>query len=169
MKYTSAEAAKLLRKLTEEKSTLTELERQSKEFVASLGENPDDVRPAYDYAETQRKLDEIDKKIRTVKHAINKFNVEHIVPGTEMTVDELLVYIPMLTERRSKLADMKNKLPKTRDQSGFGRNSSIIDYRFANYDIEAAAKDFEKVSDELSKVQLSLDKLNGSETFDIDI
>lgn len=169
MKYTSAEAAKLLRKLNEEKSALSEMERQSKEFVASLGENPDDVRPVYDYAETQLKLDLIEKKIRTVKHAINKFNVEHVVPGTDMTVDELLVYIPMLTERRNKLAEMKSVLPKTRDQSGYGRNSSIIDYRFANYDIESAAKDFEKVTDELSKVQLSLDRLNGTETFDIEI
>ena len=169
MKYTSAEAAKLLRKLTEEKSAILELESQSKEFVASLGEDVESIKPEYDYKQTQIKLDAVEKKIRTVKHAINLFNATHTVPGFNMTVDEMLVYIPMLTERRNKLAEMKSKLPKTRDQSDFGRNSNIIDYRYANYEIDAAASDFERISDELSRAQLALDKLNGSETFEIEI
>ena len=39
MKLTSAEAAKLLRKLNEEYEAILNMEAQSKEFVASLNEN----------------------------------------------------------------------------------------------------------------------------------
>jgi len=169
MKYTSAEAAKLLRKLNEEKNDIISNERQSCEFVASLGEDADSVRPEYDYEDTQTKLRETEEKLIKVKHAINVFNTTHTVPGFDMTVDEMLIYIPILSEKKSKLMGMKNKLPKTRDQSSYGRNSNIIDYRYTNYDVEKAAADFEKISDELTRAQLALDKVNGSETFEIDL
>ena len=60
MKYTSAEAAKLLRRLNEEHDMLTELERQSRTFVAAVSEDPESVRPKYDFAEVQAKLAELE-------------------------------------------------------------------------------------------------------------
>ena len=74
MKYSSAEAAKLLRKLNEEVENLEDQEVKRREFNAALGEDVETVRPAYDYADTQRKLKELQAKIRTVKHALNCFN-----------------------------------------------------------------------------------------------
>ena len=59
MKYTSAEAAKLLRRLNEEHEALLELERQSASFVAAVSEDLESVRPAYDLIAVQGKLAEI--------------------------------------------------------------------------------------------------------------
>ncbi len=66
MKYavTSAEASKLLRKIVEEKSVVLANENQSSVFNASLGEDVESVRPAYDYAETQRFLENKAKGFR---------------------------------------------------------------------------------------------------------
>ena len=114
MKYTSAQANKRLKKLTDEYVSLREKESRSREFRAAAGENVESVRPAYDYADTQRRLAELERCICRIKHAINLFNVTHTVPGFDMTIDEMLVYIPQLTRRKNKLAAMKNRLPMER-------------------------------------------------------
>ena len=166
MLYTSAEAAKLLRKLNEEKYSLEETERQSITFVAATTEDIETARPKYDYAETQREISELEAKIRKVKHAINKFNLEHELPGFDMTVDQALVYIPQLTKRKSKLSGMSTKLPKER---GSARMNGVIEYTYANYDTKEVKKEFRRVSDELSRVQTALDTLNNTVKFEIDV
>ena len=98
MLYTSAEAAKLLRKLNEELEIVERHENQSSTFNAALGENPEDVRPEYNYEATQKEITELERKIRTVKHAINEFNLSYVVPEFNMTIDQLLIYIPQLTK-----------------------------------------------------------------------
>ena len=167
MKYTSAQANKRLKKLNDEYSALLDKEQRSRDFRAAMGEDVESVRPAYDYAETQARLAELEGKIRALKHAINCFNMTHFVDGFEMTIDEMLVYIPQLTRRKNKLLEMKSRLPKERVEEQYGRQSNIIDYRYANYDIAAVEADYDKTVDELSRAQLALDAINGRETFDL--
>ena len=47
MKYTSAEAAKLLRGLNEEEAALKEEIRKKSTFLAAMGEEPETVRPGF--------------------------------------------------------------------------------------------------------------------------
>ena len=166
MQYTSAEAAKLLRRLNEEKSSLELQETQSATFRAAINEDTEDARPEYDYAATRARLDAIDEQIRTVKHAINTFNLTHEVPGFGMTIDMMLVYIPQLTKKRQKLSVMANRLAKIREAV---RVAGVIEYTYANYDIEQAKKDYDAVTDELSRAQTALDVLNNSVKFEINI
>ena len=106
----------------------------------------------------------MEAKIRKLKHAINIFNATQTVDSFDMTIDELLVYIPQLTKRKSKLLEMKSRLPKERVE----KQSSIIDYTYANYDIAAVEADYEKAADELSRAQLALDAVNQRETFEFE-
>lgn len=168
MKYTSAEAAKILRQLNEDYNALYRMESQSMDFVAALNEDIESVRPEYDYAETQKKLAELEDKIRTVKHAINVFNSTHIIPEFNMTIDQMLIYLPQLSQRKDKLYRMKNRLPKTREKSSYS-GSNIIDYRIVNYDIAAAEADYNEAAALLSKAQTALDVINNTETMEIDI
>ena len=168
MKMTSAQAAKAVRKLNEEHSALLQKERLSSTFLAASGEDPESLRPAYDYADTQAKIAAVEKKLRALKHAVNIFNSTHTVPGFDTTVDELLIYIPQLNARVSKLAEMKAKLPKMRVEERYGKTSNIIDYTYTNYDIDAACADYEKAADELARAQLALDTLNTTEVFDVE-
>ena len=169
MQYTSAQAAKILRRLNEERSALLTMENQSKDFLASVGEDPETVRPDYDYAATQAKLRELEEKIRKVKHAISMFNISTVVPEFGMTVDQLLVYIPQLSQRKVKYADMMSKLPKTRETGGAYARGNIIDYRYANYDISAAEQDHSWVSDTLGRAQTALDVINNTLTMEIEL
>lgn len=165
MEYTSAQANKLLKKLNDEYAALLSREERSREFRAAMGEDAASVRPPYDYRDTQVRLAELEQTIRKLKHAINQFNTTQLVDGFDMTVDEMLVYIPQLTRRKSKLFDMKERLPKERVEEQYGRQSNIIDYTYANYDIAAVEADHEKTSDELARAQLALDAANQRKTF----
>lgn len=166
MKYTSAQANKLLKKLNDEYSALLDKEQRSRDFRAAMGEDIESVRPAYDYAKTQARLEELEGTIRRLKHAINCFNTTQVVDGFGITIDEMLVYIPQLTKRKSKLLEMKSRLPKERVEEQYGQQSNIIDYTYTNYDLAVVEADYEKTADELSRAQLALDTVNQRDSFE---
>lgn len=166
---TSAMAAKYLRKLNEEHDALLQKERKSDTFTASVQEKIEDVCPEYNYAAVQLQLRELEDKIRKIKHAINQFNLTQIVPKFNMTIDQMLVYIPQLTARKNKLNRMRSRLPKERVQGGMSRISGIVEYEYSNYDIKQAETDYATVSDELARAQNALDAINSSATFSAEI
>ena len=152
MKYTSSEAAKLLRTLNEEYDALRYKEGQTCEFVAAVGEDIETVRP---------------EQIRAVKHEINRFNLNTVVPGFDMTIDQMLIYIPQLTARKRKLYAMMNRLPKQRERAAGSGKNYLIEYSYANYDISAAGEDYRRTSAELVRAQTALDLVNNTETMEI--
>lgn len=169
MKLTSSQAVKMLRMLNEEHAMLVAEEKESREFVAAIQEDIEAARPFYDLAATQSALDALDQKIRTVKHAINVFNTTHEVPGFGMTIDEVLVYLPQLTRKKEKLLMMSRRLEKQRVDGGYGSSSSNIEYRYANYSIQAAREMLAEISRTLGQLQTALDIVNTQETMEIEI
>ena len=167
MKYTSAEANKLLKALETKRETLLRKEEKSSKFTISVGEDIEEVRPEYDFLGTQAEVAEVNAKIRAVKHAISVFNTTHTVPGFgDMTIDQALVYLPQLSGQVRKLRNMAIALPRERKEL---YRSNLVEYDIANYDPEEAAREFEAKQEELSSLQLALDAANTGETMEIEI
>lgn len=169
MMVTSAQAAKLLRQLNDELRTLQLREGNTSSFVAAIQEDIESVRPSYSFKEMRDAQSEVERKIRKVKHAINVFNTTTTVPNFDITIDEMLVYLPQLSRQCEVLSKMRDAMPKVRVNSGYSGGSSIIDYRYANYDIEQVGKYYTDISDMLAKAQTSLDLVNNTVEFEVDI
>ena len=168
MKYTSAEANKLLRTLENKIADSERKEAISSSFLVAAGEDVESLRPKYDFLETQKKIEELKAQVRKVKHAINTFNLTHTLPGFDgLTIDQALVYIPQMSEKIRKLRSMSEVLPKQRVNDRY--NASFVDYKVANYDIEEAEKAYAEAKETLSALQLALDSVNNSEYMEIDI
>ena len=167
MKYTSAEANKLLKGLEARIADLKKRESKSRSFHAASTEDPETLRPAYDFGETQKQIAALEQDVRTVKHAINVFNVTHTLPGfDDMTIDQALVYLPQISNRVRKLQDMAAALPRERVESF---RSTIIDYVVANYDIADAKKAYHTEQEKLNAIQIALDAANSGDTMEIDV
>ena len=174
MNLTSAELSKILSKLQDDLVSLKSRESESSTFIASLGEDVESVRPEYDYAETQKEISLLEVKIRKLKHALNVFNASTLIPEFNITIDEMLVYLPQLSARVNKLRKMSQAMPKIRCNGNYGRDARgssgpLIDYIYTNYDIAAVKADYAAAYDELSKAQLALDAINHKELLEIDI
>ena len=148
---------------------LKQNESKTSSFLASISEDAEEVRPEYDYTLMQEKQISLETKIRKLKHALNVFNTTRIIPEYGFTIDEILVYLPQLTKRCSKLSIMKDALPKVREDTAYMHGVSIIDYRYANYDINQVNTDYQKFSDELAKAQMAFDLVNNTVEFEIDM
>ncbi|MBQ5951817.1 MAG: hypothetical protein IJL66_06715 [Lachnospiraceae bacterium] len=167
MKVTSAEANKVLRGLEEKIGVLLEKEGKSSVFNAAVGEDPEMLRPAYDFAAVQEELEALRARVREVRHAINVFNATHELPGFPgLTVDRALVLLPQLNQDKARYRGMASRLPRERVES-FASRGTIIDYQITNYSTEEAQAAYERTAEKLSAVQLALDAVNSSETFEI--
>lgn len=168
MRVTSAQAAKILRQLNDELRALQLKEANSSSFVAAIQENVESVRPEYNFKEMRDAQSEVECKIRKVKHAINVFNTTTIIPDFNITIDEMLVYLPQLNRQCEVLSKMREAMPKVRVSSGYS-SGNIIDYKYANYDIEEVGRYYAELSDTLAKAQTVLDLVNSTVEFEIDI
>lgn len=170
MKYTSAEAAKLLKKINLKISDLLDAESKTYIFQAASIEDVESLRPDYNFRETQEELARLRSQLRTVKHAINVFNTTHTLPGfDDLTIDQALVYIPQVSARTATLHGMASRLPKERCSDYRSSGANYIDYVITNYDIDEAREAYEESADLLARLQLALDTVNTTETMEIDI
>lgn len=167
MKLTSAEANKMIRALRDQHRLLLLQEENVVSFIAATTENIEEVRPSYSYEETAAKFDEIERKIRKIKHALNVFNATTVVDGFDMTIDEMLVFLPQTSERLRKLEDMLAKPEKARAMNT-GR-TSIIEYEYLNYDLQKVQEDYDALMDLKNRALTALDVVNNTVPFEAEI
>ena len=167
MRMTSAEANKMIKQLRDDIAYWKLQEQNNSRFIAATIENIEDVRPSYSYAEFTAKLAACDEKIRKVKHALNVFNSTTVIEGFDMTIDEMLVYLPQLSERQTRLSALMMKPEKERVMNS-GR-TSIIEYEYANYDYAAVKKDYDEGSELKNRALTALDVTNNTVPFDVEI
>ena len=166
MKYTSASANKLIRILEDRKSYL--LGQESNDSTYILAEDEKEEIPAYDFSDTNRQVDELDEKIRTLRHALNVFNTTTILP-IGISIDQALVEMAQLNQKLPRL-DMMRKAKNKRRLSGMnaGRRD-VAEYEYLNYDPKIVEEIYDRDLRRVQSIQLSLDKVNQNVEFEVDI
>lgn len=169
MKMTSAYANKLLRQLNEEKEFLLIQEENSCTYVYAADEEP--LIPQYSYPQTEAQLRALDAKIVKIKHAVNCSNVSTsltLSSGRVLTVDQALVVMAQLSQRKQQLDILRKRQPKARNNDHYGR-SGATEYTCINYDLTDVRKAYEAISAEIMEIQMKLDQLNQTVTFDVEL
>ena len=166
MKYTSAEANKLIRRLEDKKNYLLQQEQNDSTYI--LAEDEHDEIPSYSFNDHNEAIDEIDRKIRGLKHALNIFNTTTILP-LGITIDQALVEMAQLNNKLPRLDSMRRAKKKTRLTGGVASRRDIAEYRYLNYEPDEVQKVYEKDSRRVQQIQLALDRINQTVEFDCDI
>ena len=169
MKMTSAYANKIIRKLQEDKAFWNNKERESCTYVASVEEEP--VVPDYIFSKVTAAISEIDDKIVRIKHAINVSNSTNtiIVGEKTMTIDEALIRMAQLNNRKVFLDFLRKKEPKTRCSTSYSSRRNLVpEYEYINYDLKIVGQEYDRVDTEISAIQIALDKYNLTVEFEVD-
>ena len=168
-KMTSAYANKMIKSLEEDKAFWVNKEATSSTYVASINEEP--VVPEYDYTEVAATIAELDGKIAIIKHALNVSNATAKVPvgDREMSIDTILIRMAQLNKRKAVLDQMRNQLPKAREEQTYVSRNVVPEYRYINYDLELVKREYEAVSNTIMEMQMALDKYNQTVQFEVEI
>ena len=163
MKITSAQANKMLKQLEDDKDAILKEEQNFKIYHAAVGEDAETLKPEYFFAETQGRVDRIDREVMQLRHALNIFNATTKVGNTGLTIDQVLIRLPQLQDRKLKLRWMRSLPTKSR----YNITGGIIDYVYTSYDPEEAQIEYEAVCEEITGLQIELDKVNTTVTFEV--
>ncbi len=170
IKVTSDAANKLIKKLEQEKGILTDKISKMSTFVVAVTENYDQIKAEqeaeFNLNETISQIDEIDKKIITIRHAKSLFN-NSVVMKNGLTVGDNIIRLAILEREKGIYSGLATRQKKKRNTS----LNKDIEYTYLNYDLEDAKKKYDSVYTEISEIQEELNIVNSSVEykFEIDI
>lgn len=162
-----AYASKLIKRKNAEIKDILLREQETSRTRAFAEEDISQFKQAYSFFATQAELEQRRQDILALKHAINVFNVNTVLPELGYTIDVALVRMKMLTSHVEKLATMMRVQPVTRQTVTFGNGKPEFVYR--NYTDVEARRAHEAASSELMKIQLALDKANLESVIEVEL
>lgn len=161
IKVTSDVANKLIKKLEQEKGILTDKISKMSTFVVAVTENYDQIKAEqeaeFKLNETISQIDEIDKKIITIRHAKSVFN-NSVVMKNGLTVGDNIVRLAILEREKGIYSGLATRQKKKRNTS----LNKDIEYVYLNYELEDAKKKYDSVYTEISEIQEELNIVNSS-------
>ena len=143
------------------------LKKEEAESRTTYGINEEPLPANYDFARMQQQMDALNQKIAVLRHAVNVFNTTTMLEGFGFTIDEALVRMAMLTKKKQRLAQMKQVPLLVRTSPGYGSNTPEMTCR--NYDAEQVEQEYRRVSDQLTALQLTLDRANLLLEFEVEL
>lgn len=166
MRLTCDAANKLIKQLNADRDAMLTRERSSYTYSYIYGETP--FIPAYDFAKTQAALEKNAENIVKLRHAVNVANSTVTSNLTGMTIDEMLVRMPIVNAKKAKLDTMRQMAPKNRTPS-FGSGKGVSEYVETNFRQSEADDAYRETVAELTTLQSELNRLNMETEFEVDI
>lgn len=161
MKMCNSEAMKVIKELEEKKKKIIYNENARSKVLYKGGEEK--VLNNYDYAQTRKQVEEIDGRIRKIKHALAVSNSKTVLPEFGITIGEALVYVAQLNAEYAQLETLSsfNKLSRRITANG------VLEYTECLYDPDAIILDMEELHSKICKLQVSIDRANLTSIIDV--
>lgn len=168
MELTSAAANKMLKSYNERIAFLYQREYTNMTYTEVQGVKPEI--PDYSFDETRQEIEELNRKVVILKHAINRFNTDTRLKKIDVSIDMALIQLGQLSTMKKRLEQMRNT-EKRKIRSTFGQRatSGSVEYDVANFDKESVEKAYQKVCEDITTLQLELDLCNNTVTFMVDL
>ena len=103
------------------------------------------------------------KSARIVGDTMGKYH-----PHGDSSIYDALVVMAQLSQRKQQLDILRKRQPKARNNDHYGR-SGATEYTCINYDLADVRKAYEAISAEIMEIQMKLDQLNQTVTFDVEL
>ena len=148
LKYIQSEIERILN--SDSNESTGPLDDQQKDFLFDNG---------YSYEENKQALAELYDRELKIRGALSKFNSTYVIEEVGLTMSEALVRIAQL-QRRAKVLRALAGTART-----FKNQNSIYERRCGDvnrirFDKEAVKADLQALQDELTKLQVAVDKVN---------
>ena len=154
MKVSMKQAIKELSLIDAEISKLLQFEERENKVVYLKGESPEES--SYDVNKVTKQIDLLQDKKRKIKIVLALANATIKTSYKGMTISELLIYLSQLNTKFARLNRLASNTKKARITTRDGQ----IEYTECRFDpLECDALSV-KVSDEIIKVQIAIDKAN---------
>lgn len=120
--------------------------------------------PNYDIIKVNKACSVICNNIVALKTALRKFNLSEKGPKTGLTIDEMLVYLPVYNRRKNQLDYLRSHKPLNRRTV-----NGVSEFTKINYKIEEAECLYKEISDRIIDMQEDINFLNSTKTFSVEI
>lgn len=154
MKLCNAEVIKKIKDLEEQKQEI--LSDEHKNCTTTYQTETDMIDTGYDFEKTRKAVENLNKEIMRLKHALNISNATIIVEEFNLTIGECLVYMAQLNNEKTVL----ERMCRNRSKSRTTLYNGTVEYTVTNYDVESCKSKLNDVKEAVRKVQLAIDRVN---------
>lgn len=153
MKMCHSEVIKYIKELESKKSVLLRKERNSSTYTYQ--DESAKIVPEYSYELTRKEVDELDGKIRNLRHALAVANCTVKVDDFDITIGEALVLLAQLNNKCDILENMSSRQQICQQMS-----YATMQITACNYDVAKATEDYENLRLHIGKLQVAIDRAN---------
>ena len=161
MKLTIKEAMKKLTILDREVSKILEFEKRESKVVYLKGEKPE--ASSYNYHDVSKELEKLENKKRELKIKIINANANTKTEYKNLSISELLILLAQLSNKLERLED----LAKNKKRERITTNDGQVEYTECLFEPKEVEDDITKLAEEITKIQIAIDKANLNTEIDI--
>ena len=161
MKLCNSEIIKKIKVLEEKKSRI--LGEEETNHTTKYQKEFDLIDLGYDFNATRKAVEEINREVVKLKHALNVANATVNVSEFNMTIGECIVYMAQLNAEKRVIEPM-SMIPAKKGTTTYG---GAVEYTIANYDIDECKQKLSDVNETICKLQVSIDRVNLSHIIEV--
>ena len=163
MKMCHSEVIKYIKELESKKNVL--LRQEEKDCRYTYQDESAKIVPDYSYKKTRKAVDELDARIRKLRHLLAVANCTVVVDEFDVTLGEALVMLAQYQNKCDLLEDMSSRQQISQHSSYSGK----MEITCCNYDVATALKDYEARRLVISRLQVAIDRANLTNYVEVEV